>query len=284
MPCSAVITIMNAPKVLIVYAHQEPKSFNGALKDTAVRVLTQKGCGVQVSDLYAMGFKATATKEDFLGGVSPDHFRYAQEAGKAWKEGKLSKDIVEEQKKLSAADLVIFQFPMYWFSMPAILKGWMDRVLTYGFAYTYPGFYEKAPFAAQKKKAVLSFTTGGPQTMYQPNGINGDMNVISWGMQHGILHFCGFQVLAPHIVYGPASASNEARVSMLADWTRRLETLWDEKPLRFLSEDKFDMTVGFTMKPEVMNEYLNVPSGPTTGQHLGKPLPENNQTESADKV
>ena len=64
---STIPSLCAARKVLIVYAHQEPKSFNGALKDTAVRVLTQKGCSVQVSDLYAMDFKATATKEDFLG-------------------------------------------------------------------------------------------------------------------------------------------------------------------------------------------------------------------------
>uniref|UniRef100_UPI00358F0B0A ribosyldihydronicotinamide dehydrogenase [quinone]-like n=1 Tax=Myxine glutinosa TaxID=7769 RepID=UPI00358F0B0A len=242
-----------SPKVLIVYAHQEPKSFNGAPKDTAVRVLTQKDCSVQVSDLYAMGFKA-ATKEDFLG----------------WK-GRLSQDIVEEQEKLSDADLVIFQFPMYWFSMPAIPKGWTDRVLTYGFVYTFPGFYENAPFAAQKKKALLSFATRAPGSMFLPTGIDGDTNVLLWGIQHGILHFCGFQVPVPHISYGPALVSNEARVSMLADWTRRLETLWDEKPLRLLSEDKFDMTIGFAMKPEVLNEYLNVPcGGPNYRSTLGQ--------------
>uniref|UniRef100_A0A8C4QFZ5 N-ribosyldihydronicotinamide:quinone reductase 2 n=1 Tax=Eptatretus burgeri TaxID=7764 RepID=A0A8C4QFZ5_EPTBU len=230
-----------------------------------------------------MDFKATSTKEDFLGESSGDYFKYGEEAGKAWMEGRLSQDIVEEQEKLSDADLVIFQFPMYWFSMPAILKGWMDRVLTYGFAYTFPGCYENAPFADQKKKALLSFTTGAPESMFLPTGMNGDINVVLWGIQHGILHFCGFQVLAPHISYGLASASNDARVAMLSNWTRRLETLWDEKPLHFLSEDKFDMTTGFAMKPEVLNEYLNVPCGPTTGQHLGKPLPENNQTESAEK-
>lgn len=56
-----------ANKVLIVYAHQSSGSFNAAAKDVAVEVLTTQGCAVEVSDLYAMKFKATATAEDIIG-------------------------------------------------------------------------------------------------------------------------------------------------------------------------------------------------------------------------
>lgn len=56
-----------AKKVLIVYAHQSSGSFNAAAKDAAVEVLTAQGCTVQVSDLYSMKFKATATAEDITG-------------------------------------------------------------------------------------------------------------------------------------------------------------------------------------------------------------------------
>ena len=54
-------------KVLIVYAHQEPRSFNGALKDAAVAELSQQGCSVTVSDLYALNFEPRATGKDITG-------------------------------------------------------------------------------------------------------------------------------------------------------------------------------------------------------------------------
>ncbi|GLD67570.1 NAD(P)H dehydrogenase [quinone] [Lates japonicus] len=124
-----------AKKVLIVYAHQSSGSFNAAAKDAAVDVLTAQGCTVEVSDLYAMKFKATATIEDITGQVkNAEHFRYAEETKLAWEEGKLSADITEEQ------------LPMYWFTVPAIMKGWFDRVLTLGFAYSQDNRYSLGIF------------------------------------------------------------------------------------------------------------------------------------------
>ncbi|XP_015253899.1 PREDICTED: ribosyldihydronicotinamide dehydrogenase [quinone]-like, partial [Cyprinodon variegatus] len=115
---------MAAKKVLIVYAHQSSGSFNAAAKDAAVEVLSAHGCAVEVSDLYAMSFKATATAQDIKGEVkNAENFSYLEEAKLAWEQGKLSDDITREQSKLTEADLIIFQFPMYWFSVPAILKG-----------------------------------------------------------------------------------------------------------------------------------------------------------------
>ena len=61
------ILVLASKKVLIVYAHQSSGSFNSAAKDAAVEVLTAEGCTVEVSDLYAMTFKATATAEDITG-------------------------------------------------------------------------------------------------------------------------------------------------------------------------------------------------------------------------
>lgn len=88
-------------KVLIVYAHHEPKSFNGALRDTAVAVLTAAGHEVAVSDLHAMNFNPVAGPGDFTGPLAnPDH-------------GTLAADIVAEQEKLRWADAVILQFPLY---------------------------------------------------------------------------------------------------------------------------------------------------------------------------
>uniref|UniRef100_A0A4X1SRA8 N-ribosyldihydronicotinamide:quinone dehydrogenase 2 n=1 Tax=Sus scrofa TaxID=9823 RepID=A0A4X1SRA8_PIG len=179
-------------KVLIVYAHQEPRSFNGSLKDVAVAELSRQGCRVTVSDLYAMGFEPSATRKDVTGALSnPSFFNYGVESHEAYRRKALSSDIVEEQKKLQEADLVIFQ----------------------------------------GKLAVLSFTTGGTAEMYSKTGVRGDFRYFLWPLQHGTLHFCGFKVLAPQVSFGPEYASEEERRGMVAAWAQRLKTIWEEEPI-----------------------------------------------------
>ncbi|XP_027583755.2 ribosyldihydronicotinamide dehydrogenase [quinone]-like [Pipra filicauda] len=221
---------MAGKKVLIVYAHQEPKSFNGSLLKIAVEELTKQGCSVTVSDLYAMQFEPRATRNDIVGRLhNSEAFNYGVETWEAYKRGGLSKDLVEEQKKVQEADLLIFQFPLFWFSMPAILKGWMDRVLVQGFAYDLSKCYDGG--LLQDKLSLFSFTTGGTKEMYSNGGIGGDIRYVLWPMQHGIMHFCGVKVLEPHICYAPENVSEEKRKEMLTGWTQRLKTLWKEEPI-----------------------------------------------------
>uniref|UniRef100_A0A8D0CMQ0 NAD(P)H quinone dehydrogenase 1 n=1 Tax=Sander lucioperca TaxID=283035 RepID=A0A8D0CMQ0_SANLU len=298
---------MAGKKVLIVYAHQSSGSFSAAAKDAAVEVLAAQDCTVEVSDLYAMKFKATATAEDITGEVkNADHFCYAEETKLAWEEGKLCSDIMEEQRKLTQADLVIFQFPMYWFTVPAIVKGWIDRVLTLGYAHSPENRYSQGIF--KDKKAMLSFTTGSPESMFSANGINGDMNVTLWPLQemiedlqkmlrhlhcnwdllwtitqgntlNGILHYCGFQVLAPQIFWAPSYVPPEARSTMLEGWRKRLQGLLGEKPLSFTPLDCFDGE-SYQLKPEVCEKHATKEYGLTVGIHLGKALPPNSQMKA----
>ncbi|XP_032105977.1 ribosyldihydronicotinamide dehydrogenase [quinone] isoform X1 [Sapajus apella] len=252
---------MAGKKVLIVYAHQEPRSFNGSLKNVTVDELSRQGCTVTVSDLYAMNFEPRATRKDItglsllsgklrntpvspvvmkkvdiygaqhlLGALSnPEVFSYGVEMYEAYKKRSLPGDITDEQKKVQEADLVIFQFPLYWFSVPAILKGWMDRVLCQGFAFDIPGFYDSG--LLQGKLALLSVTTGGTAEMYTKTGVSGDFRYFLWPLQHGTLHFCGFKVLAPQINFAPEIASEEERKGMVAAWAQRLQTIWKEEPI-----------------------------------------------------
>ncbi|XP_056283074.1 NAD(P)H dehydrogenase [quinone] 1-like, partial [Pseudoliparis swirei] len=273
--CSLIVSLA-VKKVLIVYAHQSSGSFNAAAKEAAVEALKDQGCTVEVSDLYAIKFKATATAEDITGEVkNADHFRYAEETKLAWEEGNLCADITEEQRKLSWADLVIFQFPMYWFTVPAIMKGWIDRVLTLGYAYTPEKRYSQGLF--KNKKAMLSFTTGSQESMFSADGINGDINVTLWPLQNGILHYCGFQVLAPQIFWAPSHVPSEARSAMLEGWRTRLQGVMEEKPLSFTPSECFDGEKGFQLKPEVREQHAANEYGLTAGIHLGKALPPNNQ-------
>lgn len=269
--------------VLVVYAHQSSGSFNSAVLDVTVQELMEQGFRVMVSDLYKMNFKASTTQDDIIGDLkNPENFQYGEETMYAWMEGYLSDDISAEQRKIEMAELVIFQFPMYWFSVPAIMKGWMDRVLTQGFAFSLRNLYDKGVF--KEKKAMLSFTTGGTQKMFQPDGIVGDINVMLWPIQNGTLHFCGFQTLAPQIFWSPAHSSHEERTAMLQGWQSRLKGLLAEKPLTFASSDLFDSSFegGFLLFPKVKEEWESQ-YGLTTGHHLGKLLPPDNQTKADQK-
>ncbi|XP_072516229.1 NAD(P)H dehydrogenase [quinone] 1-like [Salminus brasiliensis] len=267
--------------VLIVYAHQSPTSFNAAAKDAAVQTFTAQGYKVIVSDLYAMNFLPSATAADIKGELKdPEHFVYNDEACIAWKEDRLSDDIKAEHNKVSQADLIIFQFPMYWFNVPGIMKGWFDRVLTQGFAFTLQNMYDNGIF--KDKKAMLSFTTGGTESMYLPDGVNGDINVMLFPLQNGVLRFCGFQVLAPQIFWSIAHTPPAARKALLEAWQTRLKGLMNEKPLTFAPTGLFDLSfqAGFRLRPEAKEARASEPYGLTTGQHLGKPLPPNNQTKA----
>ncbi|XP_043937205.1 NAD(P)H dehydrogenase [quinone] 1-like isoform X1 [Protopterus annectens] len=272
---------MAGKNALIVFAHQEKTSFNSALKDAAVESLKKTGWDVTVSDLYEMKFNAVLSRDDIIGNPkNPNHFNYAFETMEALEEGRLSKDIIAEQNKLRSADLVIFQFPLYWLGMPAIMKGWLERVFTQGFAYTLQNIYDNGLF--KNKKALLSLTTGGSSTMYSPQGINGDINVMLWPLQNGILHFCGFQVLSPQIFWSPEGSSNKARTKMIELWKARLENISQEDPIHFVPTAMFDMSAkgGFQLKKEVQKSNTNEHYGLSVGQHLGKGIPPNNQYRS----
>ncbi|XP_011790850.1 PREDICTED: ribosyldihydronicotinamide dehydrogenase [quinone] isoform X2 [Colobus angolensis palliatus] len=183
---------MAGKKVLIVYAHEEPRSFNGSLKNVAVDELSRQGCTVTVSDLYAMNFEPRATRKDITAALSnPEVFSYGVETYKAYKQRSLAGDITDEQKKVREADLVIFQ----------------------------------------GKLALLSITTGGTAEMYTKTGVSGDFRYFLWPLQHGTLHFCGFKVLAPQISFAPEIASEEERKEMVAAWSQRLQTIWKEEPI-----------------------------------------------------
>ncbi|XP_075045211.1 NAD(P)H dehydrogenase [quinone] 1-like isoform X1 [Mixophyes fleayi] len=271
---------MTGKTALIVFAHQERTSFNYAMKEAAVAALKRTGWKVIVSDLYEMKFKSVLSRDDIKGKPKdPKHFKYGAETAEAWKEGRLAEDIVEEQKKVQMADLVIFQFPLYWFGMPSIMKGWAERVFTMKFAYSYETMYSEGPF--KNKKAMLSFTTGGPGSMSSSKGPNGDMNVILWPMQNGLLNFCGFQVLEPQILHAVAHIPQEARTEILKSFEKRLETVWDEKTIKFLPIQDFEgMSSGFLLKKEVEEASSENKYGPTVGQHLGKPLPPDSQVKA----
>lgn len=215
--------------VLIVFAHPDPRSFNAALKDLAVATLEAEGHTVRVSDLYAQNFKAVADERDFLSRGSHERFHYQNEQSYAMQTGTIAHDIKAEQEKVDWADLIIFQFPFYWYSMPAILKGWVERVLAHGFAY--PGGYQ---FGRLKgRRSMLVMTTGGTEAAYLPEVKNGAMEMLLFPIQHGILYYTGMAVLPPYIAYAPGMVSAEEREVQKAALVERLRSLATTAPIEF---------------------------------------------------
>lgn len=225
-------------KVLIVHAHYESQSFNTALKDQAVQTLTQAGHDVQVSDLYAMNWNPVATRDDFSAPKNPDYCVYALEQRHGQTQGGLADDIRGEIEKVAWCDLLILNFPLFWFSVPAILKGWIDRVFVSGLFYGGKRFYDQGGMAG--KKAMITFSLGGQPHMFGSDAIHGELDTLLSPLLRGTLAYTGFTVLPPFIAYHVPYISSEARADILLNYQARLLELDRLEPLSFPRLDQFD--------------------------------------------
>ena len=216
-------------KVFVVFAHPEPKSFNGALFRTAVDVLTEADHEVKTSDLYDMRFNPVSSRQNYTTVKDPDYFKPQIEEMHATEAGGFSPEIEQEIRKMEWCDLMLWQFPLWWFGLPGILKGWVDRVFAMGRTYGGGRLYENGVFKG--KRTMLSLTTGGPGEAYLKRGFNGDITAILRPVQRGMLRFVGFDVLTPHIIYGPVRMSEEQRNAALEGYARRLRQIHLENPI-----------------------------------------------------
>jgi NAD(P)H dehydrogenase (quinone) len=214
--------------VFLVLAHPEPKSFNRALFREAHRLFEAQGHAVRASDLYAMGFNPLSARHNFTSVKDPEFLKLQVEETHATEVHGFAPDVETELEKLEWCDLMIWQFPLWWFGLPAILKGWADRTLAMGRTYGYGRFYRNGVF--QGKRALISLTTGGPGSDYEKGAWNGDIHSILRPIQRGIFEFIGFSVLAPHIAYGAAHRTDEERTDELARYAKRLRQIQSEEP------------------------------------------------------
>jgi NAD(P)H dehydrogenase (quinone) len=231
-------------KALIVFAHPEARSYNGQLKDTIRQSLEQQGAVVEVSDLYAMGFDPVESGVHFPNRERTDVFDVQIEQRHAFEGRTSSPDVKGEIEKLLNADLVVFQFPIWWFSMPAILKGWLDRVFVYGL-FTSRQRYDTGFFSG--RRAIVSVTGGGPESTFSYSGRNGDLGLILWPL-HFTLHYMGYSVLPPFaalgvaaaIRYGKASADAERLERYKDDLRHHIQNLNNLPPLKFNGWNDWD--------------------------------------------
>lgn len=184
---------------LVVFAHPNQESFGKGIVDTLVKASEEKGASVRVRDLYSIGFDPILKPADFV----------------AFQSGKVPEDIAAEQEHVKWADVITFVYPVWWVAFPAILKGYVDRVFSYGFAYE---VVDGAPNGLLKgKKALLFCTTGTSNEIYSANGMHNSMKQTT---EQGIFNFSGITEVK-HTFFGAVPyVTDETRGDYLKEVSR----------------------------------------------------------------
>lgn len=160
-------------KHLIIYAHPNAASLNNLFKQTIEEALRIQMHEVVVRDLYQLNFDPVLSLEDMAG----------------QRKGMVSEAIRREQEYITWAEAVTFIYPIWWTGMPAILKGYIDRVFSYGFAYRYDKGVQKGLLAG--KAAYIINSHGKSKIEYQEIGMDNALKLTS---DKGIYTYCGFDV------------------------------------------------------------------------------------------
>ena len=206
--------------VLIVHAHMEPTSFTTALKDKAVATIAAAGHTVDISDLYASGFNPVAGRHDFVSVADPARFHYQTEQAKAAEQNAFVDQLAIEQDRVRRADLIILSFPLWWGGPPAILKGWLERVLAYGFAYVDGARFDRGLF--KDKRGLMCVSTGGTPQRFSDEGVYGPIEKVLWPVQRLALEYMGLKVFTPFVAYAAPRVGDAERSAYLESWSERV--------------------------------------------------------------
>jgi NAD(P)H dehydrogenase (quinone) len=163
-------------KVLTVFSHPRRESLSGAVLDAFVSALREAGHEVEVADLHSERFDPVMIEAD-----EPD-----------WDDSRkrYSDVVLREQARIARNDALAFVFPVWWWSLPAMLKGWIDRVWNNGWAY--------GDMKLPHRRAILLALAAGGQGSYQKNRYDVAMDA---QVVHGIMHYCGIADARLHMLY-----------------------------------------------------------------------------------
>lgn len=227
-----------AMKVLIVHAHHEPKSFSSALFNQAISTLRESGHQVVISDLYAEQFDPVSDRRNFATIKDPDYLKQQVEEQYASENNGFAPELDAEIAKLEDCDLLLFSFPLWWFGMPAIMKGWVDKAFPMGRVYGMGKLYENG-LGGGRKKGMVIITTGGLADGYTGYGVNPSLDAVLLPIHHGVFWFNGFLPLDPFVAWGPARVGEEVRADYLAMLDRRLRSIESDEPIRLAPLSEF---------------------------------------------
>ena len=196
-------------KHLVIFSDPNYESFTRQLFDTVVEFLSEeRGHQVTMRDLYAQGFKPVLDLEDL----------------ENFKKGYDSPDIKAEQNLILAHDVITIVSPLWWGSMPSMLKGYIERVFSYGFAYEI-GEDPLNPIGLLKNKKVLLLTTiAGPDELYKQKGM---YEAIGKTWDWAVFEFCGMEVLGHLYFPGIHHANDQKRRDYLETLKAQMRILLD---------------------------------------------------------
>ncbi|HEU5138636.1 MAG TPA: NAD(P)H-dependent oxidoreductase [Bacillales bacterium] len=186
----------------ILFAHPKADSFNGAILDTYREALKGQGHNVEVRDLYRLGFDPILSWEEYQ-----EQFQ-----------GAYADDVKGEQAYIEWADAVTLIYPVWWAGLPALGKGYLDRVFTYGFGYELDG--EKPIPLLNGKKAATIFTSGTPEKIYEGTGMADSLKQM---LEDGLFDFCGLETVG-HLYFGNAVLATAKEHERMLEEVRMLAT------------------------------------------------------------
>ncbi len=160
-------------KHLIIYAHPNPQSLNGQIKQLVADCLSEGQNEVIIRDLYQMDFDPVLSLSEMAG----------------QRKGEVTEEVRKEQEYIAWADAVTIIHPIWWTGMPAIMKGYIDRVFSYGFAYRYDHGVQKGLLTG--KQAIIINTHGKSHEEYNTIGMSEALALTS---DKGIYTYCGLEI------------------------------------------------------------------------------------------
>jgi NAD(P)H dehydrogenase (quinone) len=184
-------------KHLIIYAHPNQQSLNHHLKQALTEHLWDSGQEVVVRDLYQLNFSPILSLEDM----------------KDQRAGKVAPDVKQEQDYILWADHITFIYPIWWTGMPAIMKGYIDRVFSYGFAYRYDQGIQKGLLTG--KQTTIINTHGKSKAEYESIGMDKALSLTS---DKGIFSYCGLEINR-HFFFDKADRPIPESIQ---DWTNQI--------------------------------------------------------------
>jgi len=230
---------------LIVIAHPEPNSFTHAWAMTTKEACERLGNRVLISDLVVMGFDPVESVANYPAQYAEKPFDPLKVQDEASNAGDIPKDVLSELQKLREADRIVFHFPLWWFSPPAILKGWFERVLMHGETHSVDQRFDNGQF--QGKKTLFCVSTGSNAEESAFNGKEGDVQMHLWPAAY-TLKYLGFSVLHHRIIHGVHGYNRgdrlhamEERLSQVLQSQFEFFENFDDQPVHlFNSDDDFD--------------------------------------------
>ncbi len=196
---------------LIILAHPEGQSFCAELARRASERLQCLG-EARTLDLYAENFDPVIRPAHFPSRASNEKFEPMVEQSHQAATGDVTFDVARHQVAVQWCDRLLLVFPLWWWSMPAILKGWVDRVLSTDFAY--------GARDLSGRKAMLCVTAETKSERFVSKDGNNPLHHI----ERGILKFCGFEVASSFVAADIYSLPDERRTSLLAEFEDWVES------------------------------------------------------------